>query len=225
MRRTIFAAEHDEFRAAVRDFLEREVVPEFPRWLEEHIVPRQLFRDLAKLDILSRTTYARLAELDPLAQPTSAHRLVTTDGVDAGLDQVSAAEAEARPDELDERLAALPSVAARARAVADHLDNHQIGDVHAELVARGVSASRDAVRKGLRRTANMSRHVSAQRAATAAGHAAGLQRDRAALRPERHNRTSNSSGRYLSVGCGILHTCRAGSPRPPTTAELVDNPS
>jgi hypothetical protein len=69
---------------------------------------------------------------------------------------------------VDARLAELPSVAAQASAVADHLDTDQVDDVHAELVARGVSASRDAVRKGLRRAADTSAHLPAPRAATVA---------------------------------------------------------
>jgi acyl-CoA dehydrogenase len=36
----------------VRDFLAREVVPVFPRWLEQELIPRDFFRSLAKTGIL-----------------------------------------------------------------------------------------------------------------------------------------------------------------------------
>lgn len=52
MKRTIFSPEHEDFRAVVRDFLQREVVPVFPSWLEEGLVPRDFFRSLAKLGVL-----------------------------------------------------------------------------------------------------------------------------------------------------------------------------
>lgn len=52
MRRTLFNSDHDDFRAMMRDFLDREVVPVFPQWLEDQLVPREFFRSLAKLGIL-----------------------------------------------------------------------------------------------------------------------------------------------------------------------------
>ena len=52
MKRTIFTQEHEDFRAVVRDFLQREVVPDFPAWLEEALVPRDFFRSLAKLGVM-----------------------------------------------------------------------------------------------------------------------------------------------------------------------------
>ena len=52
MRRELFTADHDDFRSMVRDFLAREVVPVFPRWLEQELVPRDFFRDLAKVGIM-----------------------------------------------------------------------------------------------------------------------------------------------------------------------------
>jgi acyl-CoA dehydrogenase len=51
VKRTIFSPEHEDFRAVVRDFLQREVVPAFPSWLEEKLVPRNFFRELAKLGV------------------------------------------------------------------------------------------------------------------------------------------------------------------------------
>jgi acyl-CoA dehydrogenase len=52
MKRSLFTAEHEDFRAMVRDFLAREVVPVFPEWLEQELVPREFFRSVAKLGIL-----------------------------------------------------------------------------------------------------------------------------------------------------------------------------
>ena len=43
MRRTLFADEHDQFRASVRTFVEKEVVPSFLDWERDGIVPRELF--------------------------------------------------------------------------------------------------------------------------------------------------------------------------------------
>ena len=52
MRRTLFEPEHDEYRAVVRAFLEREVVPHYAQWQEEGITPRSLFRRLGDLGAL-----------------------------------------------------------------------------------------------------------------------------------------------------------------------------
>jgi alkylation response protein AidB-like acyl-CoA dehydrogenase len=43
MHRTLFDDTHDQFRSAVRSFLEREAVPHRERWEEEGIVDRSLF--------------------------------------------------------------------------------------------------------------------------------------------------------------------------------------
>ncbi|HEU5151606.1 MAG TPA: acyl-CoA dehydrogenase family protein [Iamia sp.] len=43
MRRTLFAEEHDQFRASVRSFVAKEVVPSFLDWERDGIVPRELF--------------------------------------------------------------------------------------------------------------------------------------------------------------------------------------
>src|SRR5215207_2489513 len=43
MRRTLFDDTHDQFRSAVRSFLEREAVPHRQRWEEDGIVDRSLF--------------------------------------------------------------------------------------------------------------------------------------------------------------------------------------
>lgn len=51
MRRTLFTAEHEAFRTAVRDFLQRRVVPAYPEWLAEGIVPRSFFTEIAALGV------------------------------------------------------------------------------------------------------------------------------------------------------------------------------
>ncbi|MEB3031207.1 acyl-CoA dehydrogenase family protein [[Mycobacterium] nativiensis] len=51
MRRTLFESDHDEFRAVVRDFLGRKVVPEYPRWLAEEAVPRSFFAEIAAIGV------------------------------------------------------------------------------------------------------------------------------------------------------------------------------
>ncbi|MGB8403222.1 MAG: acyl-CoA dehydrogenase family protein [Mycobacterium sp.] len=51
MRRTLFDADHDEFRANVREFLARKVVPQYPTWLAEESVPRAFFTDIAALGV------------------------------------------------------------------------------------------------------------------------------------------------------------------------------
>lgn len=52
MRRTLFTQDHEDFRLLVRDFLAREVVPEYERWRTEGLVPRELFTALGKLGII-----------------------------------------------------------------------------------------------------------------------------------------------------------------------------
>ncbi|BBX21712.1 acyl-CoA dehydrogenase [Mycolicibacter terrae] len=51
MRRTLFESEHDQFRAVVREFLARKVVPEYPRWLAEESVPREFFAEIAGIGV------------------------------------------------------------------------------------------------------------------------------------------------------------------------------
>jgi alkylation response protein AidB-like acyl-CoA dehydrogenase len=43
MRRTLFDHEHDDFRAAVRTFVEREVAPHHERWRDAHEIDRELW--------------------------------------------------------------------------------------------------------------------------------------------------------------------------------------
>jgi acyl-CoA dehydrogenase len=50
--RTIFGAEHEQFRATVRQFLEREVVPHHPQWEEEGKTPREIWRRAGEVGLL-----------------------------------------------------------------------------------------------------------------------------------------------------------------------------
>lgn len=51
MKRTIFTDDHEQFRSVVRDFLVREVVPEFDDWLAQQQVPRELFTKLGRIGV------------------------------------------------------------------------------------------------------------------------------------------------------------------------------
>ncbi|WP_181789469.1 acyl-CoA dehydrogenase family protein [Streptomyces phytophilus] len=52
MRRTIFGAAHETFRATARDFLDEQIVPRFPAWEEAGIVPREVFHEVGALGVL-----------------------------------------------------------------------------------------------------------------------------------------------------------------------------
>ncbi|MBN6056704.1 acyl-CoA dehydrogenase family protein [Nonomuraea sp. RK-328] len=52
MRRTVFDEDHEAFRATVRDFLAREVVPVFPEWEKAGAPPRDFYRLLGELGVL-----------------------------------------------------------------------------------------------------------------------------------------------------------------------------
>ncbi|MGY0497902.1 acyl-CoA dehydrogenase family protein [Nocardia sp. FBN12] len=52
MRRTVFDAEHRAFRAAMRAFIEAEVVPSFGKWYDNGLVPREFYYRLGELGIL-----------------------------------------------------------------------------------------------------------------------------------------------------------------------------
>ena len=41
--RNLFREEHDIFRASVRKFVEREIVPFHAKWEEDGVVPRELW--------------------------------------------------------------------------------------------------------------------------------------------------------------------------------------
>lgn len=51
MDRNIFEPEHDDFRKSVRAYVERQVVPAYPEWEKDGIVPKSLFTDLAELGL------------------------------------------------------------------------------------------------------------------------------------------------------------------------------
>jgi alkylation response protein AidB-like acyl-CoA dehydrogenase len=52
-RRAIFEPEHDDFRESFARFLQAEVVPHYPQWRADHIVPRELFTNAAKYGFLA----------------------------------------------------------------------------------------------------------------------------------------------------------------------------
>jgi acyl-CoA dehydrogenase len=52
MERRHYSEQHEQFRAVIRDFLAREVVPHFPSWLDAGLVPRSLFTSLADLGVM-----------------------------------------------------------------------------------------------------------------------------------------------------------------------------
>ena len=47
-RRAIFDDEHEDYRESFRSFLDAEVVPDFARWDEDGLVPRELFTKAAE---------------------------------------------------------------------------------------------------------------------------------------------------------------------------------
>jgi len=52
MNRTIFESDHDLFRTSVREFVEREMTPNVPRWEEEVIVDKEVFRKAGRAGML-----------------------------------------------------------------------------------------------------------------------------------------------------------------------------
>ena len=46
-RRELFDDEHEDYRASFRQFVEREVIPDFPEWEKAQLVPRELFTKAA----------------------------------------------------------------------------------------------------------------------------------------------------------------------------------
>jgi alkylation response protein AidB-like acyl-CoA dehydrogenase len=52
MNRTIFESDHDLFRTSVREFVEREMTPNVPRWEEEGIVDKEVFRKAGRAGML-----------------------------------------------------------------------------------------------------------------------------------------------------------------------------
>jgi len=53
MERTLYEAEHDEFRTTVREFVDKEVAPHAAQWAEDGIVPRQLYATAGAAGLLS----------------------------------------------------------------------------------------------------------------------------------------------------------------------------
>jgi alkylation response protein AidB-like acyl-CoA dehydrogenase len=49
MRRTVYTDEHEAFRQTIRDFLSKEVVPDYDAWLQAGMVPKELYRKLGDL--------------------------------------------------------------------------------------------------------------------------------------------------------------------------------
>ncbi len=52
MRRTVYDEDQDAFRATVRDFLTREMVPVFPQWEKAGAAPREFYRQVGQLGML-----------------------------------------------------------------------------------------------------------------------------------------------------------------------------
>lgn len=51
MRRTVFDAGHDAFRARIRAFIDAEVVPSFGKWYDDGLVPREFYYRLGELGV------------------------------------------------------------------------------------------------------------------------------------------------------------------------------
>ena len=52
MKRTLFTAEHEAFRAMIRDFVAREVVPNYTEWEAAGHAPRGIFQRLGELGVM-----------------------------------------------------------------------------------------------------------------------------------------------------------------------------
>ncbi|MFC9840451.1 acyl-CoA dehydrogenase family protein [Rhodococcus sp. NPDC127530] len=52
MERTIYTQDHEDFRTLVRQFITREVKPAYSDWLQEGLVPRDLYRQLGKIGVM-----------------------------------------------------------------------------------------------------------------------------------------------------------------------------
>ncbi|MCB0859766.1 MAG: acyl-CoA dehydrogenase family protein, partial [Solirubrobacterales bacterium] len=52
-KRTIFDTEQDDYRESFRQFLDKEVVPKYPEWERNHIVPKSLFTSCAEYGFLA----------------------------------------------------------------------------------------------------------------------------------------------------------------------------
>jgi acyl-CoA dehydrogenase len=52
-KRTLFDHEQEDYRDSFRRFLEKEVVPEYPQWEKNHLVPKSLFTKCAEYGFLA----------------------------------------------------------------------------------------------------------------------------------------------------------------------------
>ncbi|MGW9426285.1 acyl-CoA dehydrogenase family protein, partial [Streptomyces koyangensis] len=52
MKRSVFTADHEEFRSAVRDFLARDVVPNVDEYAENKLIAREVWHEAGKQGIL-----------------------------------------------------------------------------------------------------------------------------------------------------------------------------
>ncbi|BBY14922.1 acyl-CoA dehydrogenase family protein [Mycolicibacterium litorale] len=52
MRRDLFTDDHDAFRQLARDFVEKEVVPQYPQWEKAGRMPREVFKQMGALGML-----------------------------------------------------------------------------------------------------------------------------------------------------------------------------
>lgn len=52
MRRELFTEDHEAFRALARDFVEKEVVPQYPEWEKAGRMPRDVFKQMGALGML-----------------------------------------------------------------------------------------------------------------------------------------------------------------------------
>ncbi|MGW8762908.1 acyl-CoA dehydrogenase family protein [Streptomyces sp. NPDC055815] len=51
MRRNVFTEDHEAFRSTIREFIAKEVVPDYPDWERQGHVPRDLYRKLGDLGV------------------------------------------------------------------------------------------------------------------------------------------------------------------------------
>ncbi|WP_459545593.1 acyl-CoA dehydrogenase family protein [Nocardia sp. X0981] len=63
MRRELFTADHEAFRALAREFIEKEVVPRYPEWEKRGRMPREVFRRLGDLGLLGTAVPAEYGGL------------------------------------------------------------------------------------------------------------------------------------------------------------------
>jgi acyl-CoA dehydrogenase len=52
MKRTIYEAEHEAFRQTVKDYIERELVPNSERWEQERLVDRSAYTAAGKYGLI-----------------------------------------------------------------------------------------------------------------------------------------------------------------------------